>query len=183
MHRKLLTAALVVGTALALTACVPDTSVPTPAPSPSVTAPLFASDEDALAAAEKVYREYLAAAAGIMQGSRPAKDIELVTGGDFAEDEIQGFQEFASEGNVIRGSTVLASFTLQQVLSAQDPYTVVAYACEDISAVTVVDSTGRSLVNESRPPVNLLEVTLEADDVDQLRIISRELVGTACSTQ
>jgi hypothetical protein len=79
--RRALIAAALLAVPLALGACGPDPSRgrPTATPAPTSTA-LYASDEEALAAAEEVYREYLDVVYRVLVEEAPLQELESVTG-------------------------------------------------------------------------------------------------------
>jgi hypothetical protein len=153
----LVTAALL----LALTGCVP---TGTPSASPSATAtPVFASDAEALAAAEKAYAAYLKVSDEIAQdGGKDPERINAVSTGALTKDDLAGFATFSAKGwrsvglSKIR-SIVLQSADLGSTSSAMD--VVTTYVCEDVSGVDVLDSDGASVVSSSRPDRQEFEVT------------------------
>ena len=172
MHRKLLTVVLVAGTALGLTACVPDTSTPTPAPSPSVTAPLFASDEDALAAAEKVYREYLAAT----NSGPDLVRLEAVTTAEWFAYEKESAEQRVATGLRAEGESEIVSFDLQS-RSRSD---VIVYVCLDVSRVRVLNERGEDVTPSDRAGQGTLEVRFAVTQAG-LRVDGSDLWSNSCS--
>ncbi len=153
MRIRVLRSGLAVGLALALAACVPD-SPPAPAPTVTPSTPAFASDEEALAAAEEVYRQYLAVSDLIGQegGANPERLAPFVT-------EEQLAREFKSSaydnGAHLVGSTFFSGLTLQQYDPASGELR--AYTCVDVSQTDIVDPSGNSTLSADRP----LKVALE----------------------
>ncbi len=158
--------------AAALAACSPEDPVVPPDPLPSST-PVFASEEEALAAAEALYGRYQKAAdqVGAAGWKEPSVLTELVRG-QVMTDELSSAQSFSELGYTQVGTTSYDSFTLQQVRD-QGPGTVfiTAYLCVDVSAVDVLDRDGHSIVSPSRPDRQALEIDI--DDVDDVLKISR----------
>lgn len=143
---------LVGAVALALGGCAP-ASRPSDSPKPSATA-VFASDDAALAAAEKAYRAYRTAANEILQdgGKQPERIDEFVTG-KLLQDEHRDMSEFRAMAYKVVGSESLKSFMLQKADLGADPGAkdvISAYACIDISSVSVIDSAGNSVVSPGR---------------------------------
>jgi hypothetical protein len=152
-------AAAIVVTGLA--GCAPDS--PTPDRSPSATAtPVFASDAEALTAAEAAYAAYLKVSDEIAHdgGANPERLSEVATG-QIEKDDLAGFQEFRKNGWHSSGASQLKSARLQfidsrgGVASAQ---AVSVYLCEDISGVDVLDDLGNSVVSTSRPAYQSFQV-------------------------
>lgn len=139
--------------ALVLTGCLPSGPAATPPPTPDAE-PVFASDEEALAAAEEAYSKYLATVDTILAdgGSSPERLKPLVAG-EIYELELGGFETFVANGWRGTGSTGF-EMSLQQYSDLE----VLAYACEDISATDVLDQEGRSVVPADRPVHYAFEV-------------------------
>ena len=144
--RMLRTAAALV-TVLLLAGCVPREPVITPEPDPAST-PVFASDEEALAAATEAYARYqqiLDSALGTHDGTKIesvaidpalANALELV-----ATYDERGWRQV---GQSSIGSTRLASSELDQSR-------VQIYLCHDLEGVGVLDADGESVVSADRP--------------------------------
>lgn len=162
------TGPLVLATAvmLALAGCVPSDSPATSAPSASPT-PVFASDAEALAAAEAAYAAYQAAVDEVLfdGGSDPGRLKRLVSKRVYA-DELKGFQLASSKGWRSTGGTTFDRFTLESYTPSDPSAVVIAYVCSDVSAVNVFDASGASVVAESRPDRTPFEVTFALRDGD-----------------
>jgi hypothetical protein len=171
-------AALMLAATLAvLTGCsAPET--PPPASSPSATAkPVFGSDEEALAAAEKAYTEYLRMSDRILAGGgEDPERIASLAVGRALEDAYAGYDEFRQASLRSVGSTTLKEISLQQVNASAESGAVIAYVCLDVSEVDVVDGHGRSVVESSRPPLQAFEAVFDMSSVERGRLIlaSRE---------
>jgi hypothetical protein len=159
---------------LVLAGCTQPDPMPTPPPTPSAS-PVFASDEEALAAAEEAYGKYLAAADEVINdgGSQPERILEFVSE-DLYEQELAGYKRLSESGWHGVGNTVF-SLTLQQY----DNKSVVVYACDDLGATDIVDQEGVSVVKPGRVLVVPYEV--EFDPTDSMRLIRKEVwEGLAC---
>jgi len=162
------TGPLVLATAvmLALAGCVPSDSPATSEPSASLT-PVFASDAEALAAAEAAYAAYQAAVDKVLVdgGSDPGRLQPLVSKRVYA-DELKGFRLASSKGWRSTGGTTFDHFTLESYTPSDPSEVVIAYVCSDVSSVNVFDASGASVVAESRPDRTPFEVTFALRDGD-----------------
>ena len=145
----LLTGLLVI---LTLVACVPDDEPVRPDPSPTAS-PIFASDEEALAAAEAAFAAYLQVVDAISAdgGMQPERLKEVASNAVF-EYELTGFESYQEQGRRTTGVTSFDTVSLQSADSSglSVSGTVVIYACEDYSDIDVVDSAGNSVVAVDR---------------------------------
>lgn len=148
---------------LVLSGCMPTDDIITPPPSPS-TAPIFASDEEALAAATEAYARYLKVSDEITgEGGLGAERIaEFVTAAVFDEEKA-GFKEYQEKGLKTRGSSIVNEMRLQQYLDAGDGTgTVTVYVCVNISDVQIIDGYGNDVTPSETPKISPLEVEFEA---------------------
>ncbi len=157
-----------------LSACTP---APEPTPTPTAA---FASEEEAFAAAEEVYRAYLAASSQI--DTRDPKTFEpvfeLTTGGVNKSDR-ESFSTMNAEKLDISGTTDLLTF---EGTRAEPPYDEVgAQVCLDVSDVTVRDEDGNSRVSPDRPDVYALSLTFSADGDRLLLSSSKKSDDASCS--
>jgi len=161
-----LAAAFAAATALLLAGCTGDDPIVLPGPDPT-TAPVFATDEDALAAAEVAFGEYLRASAEISvpDGLEPDTVRPFVTE-DYFEEVLASFEKYRAENRFTEGVPNVTEATLQQY---QDPMTgpaqVVVYLCLDISEARVVDDVG----NDITPADRVDRVPLEVNFVTNQR--------------
>jgi len=166
-----------VATALLLSACTGQPPVVLPSPQSS-TAPVFASDEEALAAAEVAYGEYLAASASISSKERADRStIEDLVTVDYLEEVNEGLDSYEESDIFTDGVGQFDSLTLQQLdESLEGPVVVVVYLCLDLTDVRVVDKSGRDVTPSDRPNRVPLEVAFESvDRTSALLIDSTEL--------
>ena len=163
-------AALLAVTALAagtLTACVPEPD-PDPAPrwtasaSPEVAEPLFASDEEALAAAEAAYAEYqrLVDVASTSGGVETA-GLDVVSDGAALERALADAEDFREAQIHSTGAT---SFTVHKAQSlkyeSSEGTELRIYVCDDVSAAGLWASNGDSLVDQEGSPLIPFEITV-----------------------
>lgn len=161
MLRRPTLVALAIALVVPLAACVEQTRIPDAEPSSDV-APLFASDEEALAAATAAYEEYLAASNAVTSSADLAIEpiLNLVTP-DYLLDEREALKEFESRDLRTRGDSAVVGATLQQRFEGEDRATnVVMYVCVDVSAVRVLDSSGIDVTPADRPNTAALEVEM-----------------------
>lgn len=147
---------------------------PEPAPSPSPTG--FASEEEAFAAAEATYRAYVDALNQV-DLSDPAtfEAVYEQLSGSALADERKSLTTLHAEGSIVEGETVLSGFWNK---SGTDPLTGIG--CLDVSAVSLTDASGASLVDPNRPSKYALELTFSPDaDGRSLRINSSMAVTDA----
>lgn len=160
--------AMAVGGAMALGACAP-----TPAPDPTST-PLFASEEEAFAAAEATYRAYSDAAA-LVDYAVPdsfSKPLSFSVG-TYNQEERKFLLEMNAEGYKRSGRSSLLWVSGINFDSKQQLVTL--RVCEDVTATTFTDRDGNSLVPAERADVVALDVHMtEVDGI--LRIYESESV-------
>lgn len=154
--------ALVAAAALAsLTGCSPEPAVP-PAPSAATAEPLFATDEEALAAAEAAFEEYLAVTNLVLQegGVNPDRIRPLVSDKVW-ESDLEDAERWQNEGLRTVGATELESSTLQQTIRNSDGgVEVVSYNCLSNADVDVLNGAGESVVSDDRSAAYLIEAVV-----------------------
>ena len=137
---------------------------PTPTPTSTDAAPLFASDEEALAAATEAYAAYLEADDRSWQGNPETVEAFLkLTVGEAHEEDVAIRSQFAENGWTRIGSTSFDSMTLQSHDVNSDGLTEIrAYVCLDVSQADVLDSEGTSTAKPDRPLILPLQVAFLA---------------------
>lgn len=176
MRSTLPLVALSVAVALVLSGCVPQEPEVLPPPEQS-TEPLFASDEEALAAATDAYEAYLKMSDLIgHEGGDNAERLEAFATRDALSASLQEFDMFTEKRLRSTGSTRFSNIKLQQVWSASPDGTdvVSAYVCLDVSSVDVVDSNGVSIVAAARHDHQLMEVSFDSGQDDGLLVSNVE---------
>jgi hypothetical protein len=164
--RTLSTLALAVGL-LALTAC---TDVE-PAPPPSSTPPVFANEEQALAAVTETVGSFITVVnmIGAEGGQNPGR-LDHILAPDLKEAETAGFADMAAKGWRTTGEATLHRVELVQWWPRPDAVGVIAIAqaCIDYSSVDVLDSGGTSVVNPERDQLRSTELQLTAESGELL---------------
>lgn len=153
--------------ALAVVAAALSGCAPAPEPSPTPTA-MFASEEEAFAAAEEVYRAYNEAGNARIAGeSSPDPQDFLV--GEALEADLDGVRFLQEEGLLLAGVSTLSSFTGVDVAGLNGDPTVQAHVCLDGRELRVVDANGSDVTPSDRDEVVAQLVTFVRVD-DQLKI-------------
>jgi hypothetical protein len=151
--------------AAGLAACAPEDPVHPPDPGPSRT-PVFASEEEALAAAEELYGEYLAAEN--LLGAGGWNDISLVEPflkGEALDDEIETAEGLSAKGYRQVGEIVFDSTTMQQLEDREEgALELTLYLCLDVSNASILDSADQTVVIAERP--NRIGLEIAMDDFD-----------------
>lgn len=152
--------------ALALTACT--TATPEPKPSASSSAPVFATDEEALAAAEESLRQFWDAFNLIRQegGVEPERLAPFVSG-DLGDGFLLGIEEFHEAGRSQVGDVIFDPPKLQQVITTSEKTAVMLYVCMDYGDRVVLDPTGVEIDLSEVPDRTLFEVTMETATSDE----------------
>jgi hypothetical protein len=133
-------------------------------PSATPTAqPVFASDEEALAAATEAYEAYISTADQIVRdgGEDPTRIRDYVSD-DLAESEIESYALLKERNLRGVGESSYSDFSLQRVSSDSSRSDVVtAYVCSDLSATDVLDESGQSVVALERQDRRPFELTFD----------------------
>ena len=139
-------------------------------PPTTATAPRFASDEEALAAAEKAYAAYLATSDQIVRdGGRDDARLEPFLSDELFASEQAGFAKMREEGERGIGYT-----TFTMTLQKRDNVSITAYACVDISHTDLIDAQGNSTVESDRR----LRLPFEVEfDTESMRILRTDFWG------
>jgi len=171
-----LAATLALASALLLAGCTSDGPIVLPGPAPT-TAPVFATDEDALAAAEVAYGEYLKVIDEILaDGGKDGDRLLKVATEDVLRFEQTGFDRVLDSGHRSVGHTKFDSMVLQQYepLAQEGEPMVVVYVCDNLSEVDVVDATGKSVVEPGRKSRIPFEVSFDLTEESALIVSASE---------
>ncbi len=144
-------------------------------PAPTAT-PVFASDEEALAAAEVAYGAYIELADQIfVEGGKNPERLSTVATGAFLKASVEEFRQVKLEGLVSTGGTLFRDMILQSYdpLSGNERL-VVVYVCEDVSAVDVRNASGASAVSPDRPDTTTFQAAFDLSPAGTLLVSSRE---------
>lgn len=159
---------LAIAAVLTLSACGPDRAEPVPTPDDSLAAaaPVFASDEEALATVTAAYSGYVEAADAIAASGEGLDRLRpLVTDEFFASTEIE-YANLTELGVRTIGDTRFDSVEIQSRRMDEHGVTkVVVYLCLDVTAVRLIDAAGADVTPVDRNDRLPLEVEFSADDV------------------
>jgi len=149
---------------LSLSGCfAEDEPAPTTPPVPTAT-PVFATEEEALAAAEEAYANYLRVSDEILLdgGDRPERLRDYATA-DMYELQADGFSEMKEENLHAVGETTFDSIRFQsfQSNSLDEVTGVVVYLCTDYSRIDILNADGDSVVLPDRVERTSDEVTFQ----------------------
>lgn len=137
---------------LALAASALSACAPTPEPTPTATA-AFASEEEAFAAAEEVYRDYNDAG-----GDGPQAANDYLTG-NALEANLTTIRYLEQNDLKLAGSSTITSFNgFDASVTTQTPR-VEAVVCLNLDTVRVLDSDGNDVTPPDRESVARLSVT------------------------
>ena len=143
--------------ALSLSGCfAQETPDATSSPVPSQT-PVFATEEEALAAATEAYEKYLKVSDAIFadMGRNPERLLSVATREQY-ERELVGYKQLIAGKLHGAGQTHISTTTFQQFDNAG----AVIYACVDLSDTDLLNSKGESQVPPKREDYYATEVTL-----------------------
>ena len=176
-HRVVLTAFLLLLAVGTLSGC---TSAPVPAPSNTSapeTPPVFASNEDALAAATAFYVAYQGMANTISRdgGTDPQRITPFVTS-EMLPGEIASFERLSEKGVHLVGDLAFDSMTIQSADLSRG--SLVVYMCLDVSATDIVDSAGISIIPPDRVSRHPLQVALTGDSMKNRLLLERSELWT-----
>ena len=165
------------GVAIALASlisgCTP-TDPPTKQVSASTPAAPFASDEEALAAARKTYEEFMAVTKLVVnEGGVSPERIVALASPEIAAVEKDGIAASAGRNLAITGSSVVRNSVLQSYTPQVDGGRgiITSYFCIDVSGVDVMDETGASVVQSSRPDATPFVVVFDLVEKQSPRLI------------
>lgn len=135
--------------ALTLVACVPDDEPVRPDPSPTES-PIFASDEEALAAAEAAYGAYLNVSNEILnQGGLESERIYEFVSEEYRTTATSGFGYYEERGWSAAGTSTFDSASLQAYVDdGAGRAEVSIYLCLDVSGLRILDSSGADVTPE-----------------------------------
>lgn len=159
--------------AAALGGCTPSTRLPPPEPS-AAGEPLFASDEEALAAATAAYDEYLAVSNAVTgDPSVDLAELSPLTTSEYFLEVSEAVSALRRDGLRTVGSTRIQDVTLQQWVQGLEGAEVAIYVCLDVSGALLVDPEGRDVTPADRSELVPLEVTLVAESSASELLIAR----------
>jgi hypothetical protein len=161
---RTLVGAVTVAGVLLLGGCGGGDPLPTLPPTPSAT-PIFASEEEALAAAEEAYAAYVEMSDLISSegGVEPERIAPFVTERRFA-DELRGFNTLRDSGLRISGRATFEVIELQRATELDGDFEVAFYACVDLSGSRVVNAQGADVTPTDREELLFSEVVVRTEN-------------------
>ncbi|EPR75783.1 hypothetical protein ADILRU_1953 [Leifsonia rubra CMS 76R] len=133
-----------------LSGCVPTDASPQPEPTPTFVAP-YASDEEALAAAEEAYAEYVRVTGAVYGESLgdPA-DLSTVATGDHLDELVDALSRLEADEQYIVGEQTFDQVILQRYSRDESNSEVLAvYLCDDLSGLAIY--SGGEKVGPEKP--------------------------------
>ena len=165
--------ALAVLAVLVVSGCVE--AAPSEPPAPTASAePVFASEEEALAAATEAYAAYLAVSDEVLgDGGAEPERVNQVARGSARDEALSSFESFSAQKFRSTGNTAFDELVVQSYLpdGNSDAEVVTIYVCVDISAVDVLDDTGRSVVAPTRADFQAYEVAFDTHPANEGALI------------
>jgi hypothetical protein len=157
----------------------------TPAPVPAATgtteAPVFASDEEALAAATSAYAAYQAMSDSITgDGGLSPDRIGSYVSDEYRQQAIAGFEAFSSGRLTSHGASTYDNVALVQYADGRHgEASVDLYVCSDVSAVTLTNAEQLDVTPSTRPTRIPLQVGfVSALSNPRTLVVDREEVWT-----
>lgn len=172
MPRRLALAVTPLLLAAALVGCSEQTRIP-PAEPPAAQAPLFASDEEALAAATAAYEEYLAVSNAVTSDPNASlSELEALTTQDYFLELEVGVEQLRSQGLRSVGTSRSSTIVLQQFEQSPGYALVTIYVCLDVTDARLVDADGKDVTPGDRDNLVELEVSLLSEDSQQSLVVA-----------
>ena len=161
---------------LTLVGCSTTTPQAIPTSSAVEQAPAFASDEEALAAAQAAYAEYLSVSDQIARdgGSNPER-LKTLLSEDLFRDQVKTYEDIQSQNLHAVGESKFSNFKLMKNAS----YAISNYVCLDVSQIRVQNSVGEDVTPEGRP--SLIPLALDWSVSKQGLVMNKSEVWTGAN--
>lgn len=166
-------AAITVTAVAALAGCTP---APMPTPTPTAA---FASEEEAFAAAEEVYRAYNDAGNARRAGTPDADPQQYLTG-IALEGDIDTQNLLLSRGLRATGSALIESIRGESSALTGSIGTLTTVVCIDVSGVSLLDADGNDVTPPERGDRVVQRVTLMGDKDSLLISDAANAQGESC---
>jgi hypothetical protein len=146
-------------------------------PDPSDSTPTFTTEQEAFAAAEQTYRNYVDALNQV-DLSDPAtfEEVYRWTTGELNAADRMLFSRMHSDGWVVAGDSTVA-LVAPRSMGGSDPSMVALAVCVNVGAVSLVDASGVSMVGRSRTDLQTTLVSLVADKSSSTHWAIANIVG------
>ncbi|WP_134450415.1 hypothetical protein [Cryobacterium luteum] len=121
---------------------------------PTETAPVFSSNEEALAAAKAAYANYAALSDDVMRSAPAPKDFTKVSASvseAYLPQVVQALDSFSTAGHIGKGASSFDSIAL--IRYSDSPYglaEVEVYMCSDVSGLRLLDASGADVTPAQR---------------------------------
>lgn len=151
--RLIIAVAAAATAAFVLSGCTTEDPAPVPTSDTSPAAPVFASDEEALAAATNAYIAYFKISDEILDsGGQDVEKLQGVTTEAQYQFELPDYVDAKRRKVHSSGSTSIDTVSLESYVSdsADGKEIVTLYACVDVSAIKVFDAKGKSVLEPDR---------------------------------
>ncbi|WJL95422.1 hypothetical protein QSU92_16060 [Microbacterium sp. ET2] len=134
----------------------------TPQPEPAESQDPFATEEEAFAAAEETYRNYVDALNAVdLSDPETFEPVYEWTTGDLNASDREGLSQYHATGAEVGGAS--RPVLIEPIGVDPQAGRVDLAVCLDVSTVTVENANGSSLVDPDRVPVQSLEVMFVED--------------------
>jgi hypothetical protein len=154
-------------------------SAPAPVPTSAAptAAPIFASDEEALAAATEAYGRYQEMADQVTGdgGIDPERMAPFVSE-DYFPQEVHQYDDYRdAHAHSVGNTTFLVASAQRMDYQSESRTSISLYICDDVSGINVLDESGQSLVSESRVTITPFEVSFVMNGDGTLVVDSRDV--------
>lgn len=141
---------------------------------------MFATETEAFAEAERVYRAYNDEMLRLLSGVETADPFQYTTGAAY-ESDLRVLDQIRSSGSRVEGEIVVTSFEGQVALVDDALPTVEAIVCIDNSGTRVLDAEGNDVTPPTRLELAGFALSFVVEDSTLLISRSELLEGAACS--
>ena len=133
--------------------------------------PVFASDEEAFAAAEATYRAYVDASNEVnLADSESFEAVFALTNGALNAADRKTLSAMHARGFELTGETRIRSVHAGAISGARD--NVRLEVCLDVSELRLLDVNGESAVDPSRRPQQALTVSFVPSSIDPTQLVA-----------
>ncbi len=162
--------------ALLLSGCTGGAPAASPSPSADAAEPIFATDEEALAAAVEAYEAYMAVDAQIGEdgGSDPERILGVVSE-EYSLDVIAEYEDLADHGYKVTGTSTIDTTSLVEKAGNESHAVVTIYACVGVGTTRIIDAGGIDITPVNRDPETPLVLVFAGTNADELKLTRSDL--------
>lgn len=162
--------------ALLLSGCVGNAPTPSPSPSSDAAEPIFASDEEALAAAVEAYERYIKVAAQIGEdgGDDPERLLQVVSE-EYSIVAIADYEDLADHGYRVTGRNSIDTTSLVESSTHEGQAEVTIYGCVRVGTTRIVDADGKDITPVDRDTEVPLVLVFAGAEPDGLKLTKSDL--------